>query len=179
MRLPEKFAFGFSFYRSEAEPPCEREFFRFPLRNGMGMGFLNDLNLVFNLTEKAVSVGELIFVFIRNEPVLREFGERGESSGDSDLRNITAIDELQGLGKELDFANSPIAEFDVSLLLLFAQQFVFNAQLHVAKLVDGREVEVAPVNERLDVLQKSSTQLAIAGNRSCFDQCRSFPALSP
>src|SRR5262245_54566776 len=56
---------------------------------------------------------------------------------------------------------------------------MFDAHLHVPKLIDGRIIKVSAVDEGLNFLNKLGPHLRIAGDRSSLDQCRALPALTP
>src|SRR5689334_3759961 len=92
---------------------------------------------------------------------------------------MAAVKKLERLDEEFDLANAAGPKLDVSLLVQRTKQLALDPRFHLAELLDCAEVEIAPVDERLDLAQKTLAEHEVAGDRARFDQRRALPGLSP
>ena len=143
------------------------------------MSFLNDLYFVLGLTQKTVRFSQLVPHVGRNEFMPRELGESRQGTGTSQLRFVAAVDQLQRLGEKLDLADTAVAQFDIAFSSFAREQLVLDSCLHVPQLIDGRVVEIAAINKRLDLFQEVRAERLVAGHGTRFYQRRSLPTLAP
>src|SRR4030095_12881585 len=149
------------------------------MRDRMGMSFLDDLHLVFGLTQKTVRFSQLVTHVGRDEFMPRKLGKCGHRAGIAQLRFVAAVEQLQRLCEKLDLANTAIAQFDITFLSFAREQLVLDSCLHVPQLIDGCVVEIAAINKRLDLLQEVRAERLVAGHGTRFYQRRSLPTLAP
>src|SRR5262245_64783592 len=147
----------------------QRAFLILAFGNRVRVRLLDDLNLVLYLPEKAIRVAELCAIPRRNKLVLRKLRQRSQRIGLAYARFIASIDQLHGLGEKFYLANAAVAKLEVSFLAVGGQEFIFDAHLHVPQLIHGRIIEVSPVDERLNFLQKLSPKFPISGYCSSLD----------
>ena len=169
MALPKKLPLVFLLGACVTQTARERPFLIFAFGNRVRMRFLDYLNLVFHLPEKAIRVAELIPVLGRNKLVPGKLCQRSQCVRIAHARFIAAIDQLDGLRKEFDFPNTAVAKLDVSFLAVGGQELIFHAHLHVSQLIHRRVIKVSAVDERLNFLQKLSSKFPIAGYWSSLD----------
>src|SRR3989338_1151999 len=56
---------------------------------------------------------------------------------------------------------------------------MLDSQLHVPQFFDGGEIQIAPVDERLDLFEKARAEILFARSGSGLDQSGPLPALPP
>ena len=87
----------------------------------MRVGLLDDLNFVFCLAEKAISVGELVPLRRGDELMVRQFNQRRQRARPAHLRFVAAVDQLHRLSEKFDLANAAVAEFEIALFIAAAE----------------------------------------------------------
>ena len=85
-----------------------------------------------------------------------------------------AVNQLEGLGDELDLANAAGAELDV-LAHALAPHFLLNQQLHRAQRLDGGEIQVAAIDEGAQHLQQFCPRGLIATHHARLDHGVALP----
>ncbi len=85
-----------------------------------------------------------------------------------------AVDQLEGLGDELHFANAACAQLDVVRHAL-APHFLLDQLLHGAQGLDGREVQVPSVDERAQHFLQLGAGRLIACHYPGLDHGVAFP----
>ncbi len=73
------------------------------------MPFLNHLNFMLYLAQKAIRVAQLVFVLSGNKLVLRKLCQCAQGARLADAGFIAAVDQLQRLGKEFYLADSAVS----------------------------------------------------------------------
>ncbi len=90
-----------------------------------------------------------------------------------------AQNQLLGLRKELDLANAAPAQFDIVACHrdLAMAAMGMDLPLDGVNILDRREIQIAPPDERLDRFQKGGAGLRIAGAGPRLDHGGAFPIL--
>ena len=85
------------------------------------------LQPVLQVPQKAIRVGELPGFGVGQQMVLHQFFQRGKRLGILQERDASAVDQLQRLRDEFDFADAATAQFDVAIDFARLHHFVFDA----------------------------------------------------
>ena len=83
----------------------------------MRVGLLDDLNFVFCLAQKAISLGQLVPFRRGDEPMVLQFNQRRQRARPAHLRYVAAVDELHRLSEKFDLANAAVTEFEIALFI--------------------------------------------------------------
>ena len=119
---------------------------------GVGLGFVLDLKAVLDGAEMAVGVDERLDFVVREEVELVESAERFESVAVLEKRVPGAVEDLEGLGNEFDFADVAVAEFYVSVEMFVADDLALDAAFDRSDFlndVEGDEIGRASCRERV------------------------------
>ena len=160
-----------------AEPARQQPLLLGVLRNDLRLALVNDLQLVLDVAQEEVRLREARRFAAVEEPQVRQGAQRGERRATAQPLIPAPVDELQRLGDELDLANSAGSELDVAVEP-FPRSAAVDLALHRLDLLDGVEVEKAPVDERRDLLEKRPAEVAVAGDRTRLQHRRSLPCLA-
>src|SRR5947209_3057548 len=145
-----------------------KSFHRRPIaRDSVGLLFCFDLQPVFGLTQKAVSPVEIKNFVARNELETAQRLERPERAWFLQKSMPSAVDKLQSLDDELDFANTAAAEFDVPLQIF--RGVLLDPALDSRNLIQQIRRRAARVDKRLMLTQEFVRELETAGNPARFD----------
>ena len=115
-----------------------------------------------------VALGHLVSDLLFDPVLLDKLIQHFESLTPSERDRPAASDQLLGLNKKLDFANTTAAEFDIvprygKLGIPFV---CLKLTLDRMNIGDRCEIEIAPPDERPEFFEKGFTELDIAGNRA-------------
>ena len=134
----------------------------------------NRLQAVLDAPQEHIGLGELQRDMRRQ---VAEHGQRIEHPEDVAFlqqRLPPAAHQLEGLGDELDLADTARAKLDVVLHAL-ALDLADDLLLEVAQRFEGAEIEVAPVDKRSQQLHQLAGGGHGAGHRPCLDHGVAFP----
>src|SRR2546430_6576289 len=89
-----------------------------------------------------------------------------------------AVNKLQRLDNEFDFANSTAPKFNVPVQFVGRQSIAFYSSLDRCYFVEQIRSRTSGVDERLMLTEKFVGQLAITCDSTRFDQCNSLPSFA-
>jgi hypothetical protein len=146
----------------------------------VGLLILDHLQAVLEPAQESVGLGELLGGARVDTAGLFQRGEGLGGARVAQARIAAAVDQLLGLGEELDLADAAAAKLDV-----VARQGDFGAALVGVNLaLDGvdvlecPEVQVLAPDERLELAQEGLAQGQVAGHRPRLDHGRPLPVLA-
>ena len=132
------------------------------------------LQAVLDVAQKHISGVEFAAGVLGNGAALRQNGEDLPDAALLQVRGHPAADQLKDLAEELDFADAARAELDVAFQAL-ARHLLGDHQFHGAQGLEGAEVEVAAVDERLQPTQQVFPRRPVACHRARLDPGVAFP----
>ena len=144
----------------------------------MGLAVLVHLEAMFDVAPEPVGVGKTRGIGGRKEAVLGELGEGGEGGGGLEERLASGIEQLEGLGDELDVADASATAFDVAMGVAL-DGLGFESGLGGGDFFEEAFAEGPGVAKRLDRLEEFRAELAIAGDRAGLEEHEAFPRLAP
>src|SRR5579863_4409392 len=125
----------------------------------------NDLQLMFDVAQKEVRRFEPARAFGRQVAKVREAVERLDSFFAADARIAAAVDQGQRLHDEFELANPAISQLDVALDQIRRTKFRLDLMLHRAQLPQGVEVEIAAIDEAVELVEQSPPERKRTGDR--------------
>ncbi len=148
-------------------------------RQGLGLVVVHHLQTMLDMAQIAIGgdhflAGGGLDPSRRNQRADRIAGFRLPQPGIA-----PAPDQLLGLGEEFDFADPAAAELDVVPAHgdLAVTLHGVDLALDRVNVLDGGEVEMAPPDERPQMLQEVGARIRIAGDRARLDHRRALPIL--
>src|SRR5262249_23053823 len=164
---------------AEAEPPRQREELVGIARDELRLTLLDDLQLVLDVTEKAVRGGDPLHERRRDVARVRERRERLERPARPQARVFPAVHELLRLHEEFDLADAAAPELHVAARRLRRTQRRVDLPLHDLQILDRAEVEVSSVHERDELADETLAERPITADGSRLEPRRAFPRLTP
>ena len=148
-------------------------------RKPMSLRVVDHLQPVLEAAQETIVVNQLRGGRGIDPAGCREPPECLAGRADAQLLQSPAPDQLLRLGEELDLANAPAAGLDVVPFHRDPPAAAVRVDLALDRVdvLDGCEVEVFPPDEGLQLVQKSSSGGAVAGDRTGLDQRSAFPVL--
>ena len=134
-----------------------------------------DLQPVFDAPEKTIGCIERDYFFVRQEFDLRQFAQSLKRARLLQKGVARAVNQLQRLNNEFDFANPAGAEFDVAVQIFVADNFAFDPPLQRGDFIQQIRRRTFRINERLVLLQEFVDQLFAPGDPARTNQREPFP----
>ena len=147
-------------------------------RERMSLQAGNDLKLVFDVAQKQVCLFQFAGAFGGQVAKIREAVQRLDSFLAANAWITAAINQGERLHDEFELANSAISEFDVALDQVRRTKFRLDLMLHRAQLAERVEVEIAAIDETVELIEQSTSELNRTGDRPRAKQRRTLPGLS-
>ena len=148
--------------------------------NGVGLLVLHHLQAMFEGAQETIGLGKIARGVGAHMAGRLQGLERAERRGIAQRRIAPAQNQLLGLHEELDLADAAAPELDVvagDRDLAMADMGV-DLPLDRMDVLDGREIEIAPPDERRDGSEESRAGRGIAGAGARLDQRRALPVLT-
>ena len=147
-------------------------------RHAVRLPLVDDLELVLDVAQEAVRVAERRSRLGGDVAAGRQPRQRTERAALLDARVLAAVDELLRLDDELDLADTAAAELHVAGARRRIAQRGVDPLLHRLEVLDGAEVEVAPVDEGVELGEERQAEVAIAADRPGLQPHGALPHLA-
>ncbi len=161
----------------ERRKRVQRRSFR---RQAVGLLVVDHLQAMFDATQEAICLGQLIGCFGLDAAHRDEARQRIARRGDPQRRLPAAPDELLGLGEEFDLADAAAADLDVMAAEPDHRAAMVGMDLAFDRMdvLDRREIEVLAPDVRPQLGEKRGAGGAVARHRPRLDHRRPFPVLA-
>ena len=147
-------------------------------RQVMGLGIIDHLDAMLDLPMGPVMARQCFGHVLRHPALLGQMPKRWHRAVVAQFRVAPAGNQLPGLGKELDLANTATPKLHVvPLKRNFAPKplMLADAQAHVMRVLNGRKIEMLAPNKRSQRLEKPCPRLEITRRGPRLDIGRALP----
>src|ERR1019366_6883848 len=138
----------------------------------------NDLELMFDVAQEEISLGEVPGACGGQVPKVGKPFERLDGFLGAQPRILSAINQGERLKDKLEFANSAVPKFDVAFDQIGRAKFRLDLMFHRAQLAQRVEIEIAAIDEAAEFIEQLAAELKRSGDRSRAQKSRTLPRLS-
>ncbi len=164
---------------AKAEPPGEVGRLGRVVGQPVCLPLVDDLELVLDVAQEAVGLGQLRRLRRRHVAARRETLERGQRPAHAQPRILAGVHELMRLDEELDLPDAAAAELHVARARRGIAQRHVDLALHRLEVGERPEVEVAAVDEGLELGEQRRAERAVARDHPRLEPRGALPRLPP